>query len=178
MLADGSPYSLMHQNILSHLPLRPVFPPLECPVAPYTAHILPLYTFYSLFLYHKGESVLLSLPPLDYWYTYFFFMVDLGHLTEVDVSCFCVVYWSCIRENLGLGLFFLVFRGLCPVPGHASLPSYDDATSIRCSPFPNSRILFNGPGGVFITLAYHSQLMVKELWKRKHVYQREWPVPL
>ena len=43
-------------------------------------HILPLCEFYSLLLCHKGTSLLLFPPPLDYWYTSFFFLAGPGPL--------------------------------------------------------------------------------------------------
>ena len=53
-------------NDLCHLNLLPALPPLACLVPPYKVHILPLYVFYSLLLCHKGKSMRLLLPALDY----------------------------------------------------------------------------------------------------------------
>ena len=54
-------------------------------VPPCIFHIIRLCGFYSLLLCHKGASVHL-LPPLDYWYTSFFFLAVPGPLHEIVIS--------------------------------------------------------------------------------------------
>ena len=49
-------------------------------------HILALCEFYSILLCHKGTSVHLLSPPLNYWHTSFFFLAGPGPLHESAVS--------------------------------------------------------------------------------------------
>ena len=74
--------------VFSHQPSVPNFP------MPHTSIFLTSYSNTSRMwvrtplLCHKSTSLHLLLPPLDYWYTSFFFLAGPGPLHEIAVSAF------------------------------------------------------------------------------------------